>query len=161
MLTVAVESASGGIGAAKIVSLTKGNNMVEIDISYSGQLRCSARHGPSNATLTTDAPKDNQGQGAAFSPTDLVATALGSCMLTIMGIYAQRNNIDLQGATAQVIKDMAAAPARRIGKLTVKVKLPKTVLAEHRAALEKAARACPVHHSLSPDIQQDVTFVYE
>ena len=93
--------------------------MVAINIVYQGQLHCEATHAPSGATLETDAPKDNHGKGESFSPTDLVATALGSCMLTVMGITARMLDIDLTGARVQVEKEMVASPIRRIGKLTV------------------------------------------
>src|SRR4029077_19095884 len=92
--------------------------MVQVDVVYQGKLCCKATHEPSGTTILTDAPKDNQGEGKYFSPTDLVGTALGTCMMTIMGIVAQRENIDLTGSTVRVIKEMAAAPARRIAKLT-------------------------------------------
>jgi len=92
---------------------------VEVNIEYQGNLRCQATHGPSRSTLVTDAPTDNHGKGEAFAPTDLVATALGSCLLTIMGIVAERDKIDMSGATAHVVKEMAPKPTRRIGKLTV------------------------------------------
>ena len=135
---------------------------VEIDIRYDGGLRCTAVHGPSGHQLLTDAPKDNGGQGAAFSPTDLVATALGSCMLTIMGLVAQRNGWDLAGTTVQVIKDMAAAPLRRIGKLTAVITLPpgRSWSAEDRQRLERAAELCPVKQSLHADVQTVIDFCY-
>ncbi|HUB26806.1 MAG TPA: OsmC family protein, partial [Tepidisphaeraceae bacterium] len=83
--------------------------MVEIRIAYEGDLRCKAVHGPSNSELLTDAPTDNMGKGESFSPTDLVATALGTCMMTIMGIAAQRMEVDLRGSTATVTKEMTAS----------------------------------------------------
>jgi len=135
--------------------------MVEMDVLYTGDLHCSIKHGPSGGTLVTDAPKDNQGRGEAFSPTDLVGAALGSCILTLMGIYAKRHNIDITGATAHVSKEMATAPSRRIGKLTIKVKLPNRIPPEQRQVFENAARACPVGLSLHPDLQQVLEFKYE
>jgi len=135
--------------------------MVEARVVYEGQLHCSITHGPSGANIQTDAPKDNNGKGEAFSPTDLVGAALASCMLTIMGIYAQRQNIELKGASGRIVKEMVTTPERRIGKLTVELKLPASVPQEHRAALEKAALACPVHKSLHPDVQKVVTFSYD
>lgn len=135
--------------------------MVEMEAVYTGCLRCTAKHLPSGSSITTDAPKDNQGRGEAFSPTDLAAAALGTCVLTIAGIYAQRHNLDLSGATARISKEMAAAPLRRIARITVKIKLPARVPPEHRKALESAAHACPVGHSLHPDVQQVVEFSYE
>ena len=132
--------------------------MVQINIAYQGQLRCEATHGPSDTKLSTDAPKDNHGKGESFSPTDLVATALGACMLTIMGIVAQRHNISLDGATATVGKEMAASPARRIGRLSVDIHVPGKLDGEQRKLLENAAHTCPVHKSLHPDIEIPVTF---
>ncbi len=134
--------------------------MVQVDIRYLGDLRCEAAHEPSGIHLITDAPKDNQGQGASFSPTDLVATALGSCMLTIMGIVARRDQIDLSGTTVQVIKEMVAQPTRRIGRLTVSIHVPRELTAEQQKKLETAAHTCPVHKSLHPDIETPITFRY-
>src|ERR1700761_299735 len=98
--------------------------MVAIELQYQGDLHTKATHGPSGAELTTDAPKDNQGRGESFSPTDLVATALGSCMLTVMGIMARTLDVDIAGATATVEKEMAAAPSRRIARLAVTIHVP-------------------------------------
>ena len=88
---------------------------VEIDVVYTGELHCEATHGPSGSKLTTDAPVDNGGKGAAFSPTDLVGVALGTCLVTIMGIIAKRHDWDLRGTRVHVVKEMAAKPARRVG----------------------------------------------
>ena len=134
--------------------------MVEIDAVYEGNLRCRLTHGPSGQQLITDAPKDNQGEGAAFSPTDLVAAALSSCMLTVMGIVAKRHGIDLTGTTAHVVKEMVNTPERRIGRLEVTVTFPRSYPDEQRALLERAALACPVHHSLHPEIAAPVQFVH-
>ena len=98
---------------------------VEINITYEGGLHCTATHGPSKAALTTDAPVDNGGKGAAFSPTDLVATALGTCMATVMGLVAQRNHLNIEGLQIQVIKEMTADPVRRIGTLKTRLVFPK------------------------------------
>jgi putative redox protein len=132
--------------------------MVQIDIAYEGKLRCRARHVDSGTTLITDAPKDNQGEGQSFSPTDLVATALGTCMLTIMGIAAKKLEIDLIGTKVTVLKEMTAVPTRRIGKLTVDFHVPVKLSAENRQKLENAARACPVCSSLDPNVQRQITF---
>ena len=132
--------------------------MVEIDIVYQGKLRCQSTHEPSGATLLTDAPKDNNGEGAAFSPTDLVATALGTCMMTIMGMVAERDGIDLSGTTVQVVKEMSSSPPRRISKLTVQFTVPVSVSEVHRQKLHNAAMTCPVHKSLHPDVEVGVTF---
>ncbi len=132
--------------------------MVRIDVVYEGDLHTTARHGPSGAELATDAPKDNQGRGEAFSPTDLVATALGSCMLTVMGIVARRHDWPLQGARAQVEKQMVADPERRIGRLVVDFRMPAGLDERARGTLERAARGCPVHHSLRSDLEVDLRF---
>lgn len=134
--------------------------MVKIEIVYEGGLHCRLKHGPSGAELVTDAPKDNMGKGEAFSPTDLVASALGSCMLTLMGIFAQRHEIDLAGARLSVIKEMVKEPVRRIGRLTVAVEMPRGISERHREGLKRAALTCPVHKSLHPDIEIPVTFHY-
>ena len=138
---------------------------VEIDIVYEGQLRCTATHGPSGATLATDAPLDNHGKGESFSPTDLVATALGSCVMTIMGIVAERNQIDLTGMRIHVSKEMIQQPIRRIGRLPVTVTVPADkatkISAAERTKLETAARHCPVHQSLHPDIDSPIEFVWQ
>lgn len=131
---------------------------VEIRLEYQGDLRVRAGHGPSGTQLVTDAPLDNQGRGESFSPTDLVATALGACMLTIMGIVAQRHGIDLRGASARVEKHMVADPQRRIGRLPVVIRVPARLSAEQQKLLERAALTCPVHHSLDPRIDKSVRF---
>jgi putative redox protein len=132
--------------------------MVEITSVYEGSLRCVSTHGPSGATLNTDAPKDNMGKGEAFSPTDLVATALGTCMLTTMGIVAQRMNIDLVGSTVKVQKEMVTTGPRRIAKLTVDFHVPTPLTSEQQEKLRNAAMTCPVHKSMHPDVQMPVTF---
>ena len=134
--------------------------MVEIAIRYLGDLRCEATHGPSGTTLVTDAPKDNQGRGESFSPTDLVATALGTCMLTIMGIVAQRNHLNLAGTTVRVEKEMVTAPLRRIGRLRVTIRVPQDLSVEDQQRLQNAAHTCPVHQSLLGEIDLPVTFEF-
>jgi putative redox protein len=131
--------------------------MVTISMLYEGDLRTQATHGPSRTTLLTDAPLDNQGKGESFSPTDLVATALGTCMLTTMGIVAKRHGWSLVGATATVEKHMVADPERRIGKLTVVLRLPD-LDEKARTVLERTAFTCPVHKSLHPRVELPVTF---
>jgi putative redox protein len=137
---------------------------VEIDVVYQGELRCVAKHGPSQTALTTDAPVDNHGKGESFSPTDLVATALGSCILTTMGIVAQRHNIDMAGTQVHVVKEMVQQPVRRIGALPVRVTFPADKAAKlspaDRTLLENAARHCPVYQSLHPDVDHPLEFVY-
>ena len=132
--------------------------MVSIEIRYQGELRCEAVHGPSGRAILTDAPADNHGRGESFSPTDLVAAALGACMATIMGIVAQRHAIDLTGLRVTVEKDMASVPTRRIARLTTVIQLPHDPGEEHRRLLEAAALQCPVHASLRPDVERPVTF---
>jgi putative redox protein len=136
---------------------------VEINVEYLGDLHCRAVHGPSQQVLTTDAPVDNGGKGEAFSPTDLVATALAACLATIMALVARRNGFDLAGINVRVVKEMTAAPVRRIGTLKVTVTVPHAahMSAEHRAKLEAAAQACPVKQSLHPDVAVEIAFVYE
>jgi putative redox protein len=133
---------------------------VHIECRYEGDLHCSAVHGPSGSRLSTDAPADNQGRAETFSPTDLVATAIGSCILTTMGIYARPRNIRLEGARAVVEKEMTKTPPRRIAKLSVRVSLPATLNDKARGALEQAARRCPVAASLHPDVEIPLTFEY-
>lgn len=134
--------------------------MVAIELEYQGDLHCQATHGPSGTVLNTDAPKDNQGRGESFSPTDLVATALGSCMLTVMGILARTLQIDIAGTRATVEKEMASAPVRRIERLTVRIHVPHPVSDENKLKLERAAHTCPVHKSLHPDVQMPIEFTW-
>ena len=134
--------------------------MVEVHIQYLGELRCEAAHGPSQTTLITDAPVDNHGRGESFSPTDLVATALGTCIVTTMGIFAQRHGIELRGAKITVQKEMTSVPTRRIARLTSELFLPLPATHPHREALERAAFTCPVHQSLHPDVEKPIRFVW-
>ena len=134
--------------------------MVEITVRYEGDLRCTAKHGPSGTTLLTDAPVDNHGKGEAFSPTDLLAAALPACMMTIMGIVAAREGIDLRGMTATTTKVMSTDAPRRIASLHTNITLPIAADHPHRGKLEQAAHTCPVHKSLRESIEADVTFMY-
>ena len=126
-------------------------------VTYTGGLRTTCHHVRSGNEFITDAPVDNGGLGEAFSPTDTVATALGSCMLTVMGLKAKGLEVDLQGATVNVTKHMASDP-RRIIKIEVNFELPSSVSEKNRAILERTANTCPVHYSLHPDIEKVVTF---
>lgn len=135
--------------------------MVEIHIAYEGELRCSAVHGPSATQFYTDAPIDNHGKGESFSPTDLVATALGTCMLTVMGIAARTLQIDLQGTKVTVVKEMVAKPIRRIGALKVLINVPVSVDAVNQQQLVDAAMRCPVKESLHPDVQMPIEFLWK
>lgn len=130
--------------------------MVSISIRYEGGLHCQAQHGPSGKTLETDAPVDNCGRGETFSPTDLVATALGTCIATTMGIYAQRHQIDLKGMSIEVEKHMSADAPRRIARLVTRLRVPPGVPLEQRDALERAAHGCPVHRSLAPGMEKPI-----
>ena len=134
--------------------------MVKITAAYQGDLHCLVTHGPSGNTLQTDAPKDNMGKGEAFSPTDLAAASLLTCALTTMAIYAQRHQIEFKDAQGEILKEMSADSPRRITKLTVRIQMPKGVKPENRPALERVGTSCPVHKSLSSDIQIPTTFVY-
>ena len=135
---------------------------VAIDIVYEGDLICRATHGPSGDTLRTDAPVDNGGKGSAFSPTDLVTAALGTCLVTLMGIVAKRHNWDLSGTRVQVTKEMASAPLRRISTMTATITLPSgcTFSESERTMLQRAAETCPVKESLHPEVNVIMEFVY-
>lgn len=122
--------------------------MTEMTCAYEGNLRCVARHGPSGRELLTDAPVDNHGRGEAFSPTDLVATALVSCILTVMGIVADRHGIDLQPCTARVTKTMSSEGIRKIALLEVWIALPGHLEDRQRRLLQKTGETCPVKQSL-------------
>lgn len=133
--------------------------MVEITGIYEGEKHCHLTHGPSKNNIQTDAPKDNNGRGEAFSPTDLLAASLGSCMLTVMGIYADNHGLNIKGSTFRVLKEMAASP-RKVSSLTVELKLPASLSEKERETLQRVAETCPVKLSLHPDIQIPLTFDY-
>jgi uncharacterized OsmC-like protein len=135
--------------------------VVKVDIEYTGNLHCDAKHGPSNAKLSTDAPTDNKGKGEAFSPTDLVATALGTCMSTIMGMKADELGLNLKGMRVEVKKEMSQDAPRRIVGLPSEVHIPLPPDNPHRKALEEAALNCPVHKSLPPEIIRPTKFFWE
>jgi putative redox protein len=134
----------------------KGGLMVEMKLVYEGGLHTTAIHGPSAAGLETDAPADNQGRGEAFSPTDLLATSLGSCMLTTMAIVADREGWQIEGARARVEKHMQLEPRRRVGRVVVEIVMPTGLTESARGALEAAARGCPVAASIHPDTAVDL-----
>jgi putative redox protein len=135
--------------------------MVNISIKYTGDLHCDATHGPSRANLATDAPTDNKGKGEAFSPTDLVATALGTCISTTMGIKAEELGVNLEGMTVDVKKEMSKDAPRRIVALPSEVHIPLPPNSPHREILEKTALNCPVHKSLPPEINRPTRFFWE
>jgi putative redox protein len=133
--------------------------MTRVKVAYTGHLHTESLH-ESGALIATDAPKDNGGKGESFSPTDLIGTALGACMLTLMGLMAKKMGFELQGASAEVEKIMASDAPRRIGTLRVHVRVKMELDAVTRAKLEQAALTCPVHASLHPSIQQEIQFVW-
>ena len=132
---------------------------VEIKGQYEGDLRVKLTHGPSGSVIETDAPVDNQGKGARFSPTDMIVSALGACMMTIMGIVAKRDGIKFEGVTFRGEKHMVESP-RRIGKIVLEFKMPSALTDEQKRKLEKFAYSCPVHQALKTDIEQDIRFIY-
>jgi putative redox protein len=129
-------------------------------IAYLGNLRTEAVHLQSGIKIITDAPTDNNGKGEAFSPTDLMSTSLGSCMLTIMGIVAQRHEINIEGTTIDITKIMESNP-RRVGEIIVEFQMPKNNYSDKdKQLLENAARTCPVAQSLKAELKQTVIFNY-
>jgi uncharacterized OsmC-like protein len=126
-------------------------------ITYLGELRTSSIHIQSGSEIISDAPTDNNGKGAAFSPTDTVANGLGSCMFTVMGIKAAEMNVDLSNATAEITKVMAAEP-RRISEIHIVFNITAEADAKTKTILERTAMTCPVYYSLHPDIKKVITF---
>ena len=135
--------------------------MVEIDVLYEGGLRARAVHLPSGSEIQTDAPKDNEGRGERFSPTDLVASALGSCMLTIMDLAARKRGWSIVGAKVRVEKHMVADPHRRIGRIRLVFDMPGTFDDHAREILRRAALTCPVKESLRPEVIVETEFRWE
>ncbi len=131
---------------------------VEIVVALTGVTAVST-HGPSGAKLTTSPPADNGGDGSSFSPTDLLATSLATCLLTTMALQAGREGLSFGPAGAKVVKIMSGAP-RRVESLQLAITMPKAVKPEHRARLEEIARTCPVARSLHPDLKMPMTFEY-
>ncbi len=127
--------------------------MVQIDAQYNGELLCSLTHGPSSTRMLTDAPVDNMGRGSSFSPTDLVAASLLSCMITTMGIFAKKNGFELGACTGSVKKIMTSSPTRRIAGLPVELRLETQYSDEQFRILKLAAETCPVKESLHPSIE--------
>lgn len=132
---------------------------VKMSGRYTGQLKVELHHEPSGMRLNTAAPVDNNGDGSSFSPTDLVAAALGACMLTIVAMVAERDGLDTSALAFECEKHMQTSP-RQIGAIPVKIHMPAGLSAEQKAKLERAALTCPVHRSLLPEIDKTVTFVY-
>ena len=134
--------------------------MVEVIARYEGGLHCQVHHGPSGAEFGTDAPTDNHGKGEAFSPTDLVGAGIAACTLTIMAISAESHGIDLRGATAVTRKEMSTDAPRRIVRLSTMITLPLSADHPKRPMLEQAARGCPVHKSISAEIDAPIEFTW-
>ena len=134
--------------------------MNTFEIKYLGELRTSAIHLDSGSKINTDAPKDNHGLGETFSPTDMICSALASCILTIMAIAVEKNNINIRNTKAIVKKTMANNP-RRIEKIEISLLFPENYDSKTKIILERAAYNCPVHHSLSEKIEKKITFSYE
>lgn len=128
-------------------------------VNYLGQLRTESEHLQSGSKMITDAPVDNHGKGEAFSPTDTVANALATCMLTVMGIKAEAIGVNMEGASAEVTKVMASEP-RRISRIDIAIHFPRTYEEKTQKVLENTARTCPVLYSLHPDIEKNLSFSY-
>ena len=126
-------------------------------VLYLGDLRTEATHLQSGQKIITDAPVDNEGRGDAFSPTDLAATSLASCMITIMGIAAKKRNIDMIGTSADIVKVMSPDP-RRISEIQINIKFPDHLNDKERTILQRAGETCPVSYSLSSNLKQVVTY---
>ena len=135
--------------------------MVEIDINYTGELHTTAKNLQSGAVIETDAPVDNQGKGEAFSPTDLCASSLGVCMLTILGIVAKNNDIDLGEVKGKVKKEMSPDLPRRISKISINFEIPLSSNHPKKDLIEDAMLNCPVHHSLNPEIEKNIIFTWQ
>lgn len=129
-------------------------------VNYLGELRTEAIHLKSNTVIHSDAPTDNQGKGEKFSPTDLVATALAQCLLTIMGIKARDMDIDISGSSANILKAMASKP-RKIDSVTIEVTMKGDCSDKEKTILERAALTCPVALTLHDTVQQDIRFHWE
>ncbi len=146
--------------APRVTTLGVKKIMVEIRLTYEGDLHCSAVHQPSGSLIATDAPLDNNGRGEAFSPTDLVATALAACMATVIGIVAKRKAIDVTGMSVNARKFMSDDQPRRISRIELDLKMPLSADHPDRKLLESAARGCPVHHSIHPDIDVVMNWIW-
>jgi putative redox protein len=133
---------------------------VEITGKYLGAKKVQLVHGPSGEVLITEAPKDNGGEGKSFSPTDLVAAAYGSCVMTTIAIVAERTGVSVDGMHMRVEKHMQNEP-RRIGHIPLEVHLPEALSEQERQKLERAGLACPVHKSLHPDVKAEITYMYD
>ncbi len=133
--------------------------MVKMTALYTGHKHCQANHEPSGSIIETDAPKDNQGRGEKFSPTDLVATALGTCILTTIAIFAEKDGVNVTGARMSVEKEMTPPP-RRIASLKVVLEMPSSIPVDYREKIQSYAENCPVKKSLHPDVSAPVEIRY-
>ena len=133
--------------------------MNTFEIKYKGNLRTTATHLDSGSKISTDAPKDNHGLGEAFSPTDMVCSALASCILTIMAIALEKKGISIKGTTAIVKKTMGNNP-RRISKIDIELTFPTDYDEKTKVILERAAHNCPVHHTLSNEVEKNINFIF-
>lgn len=132
---------------------------MKITMVYEGDLRCTSVDCPAVRSFTTDAPVEFTGKGEALSPTDMLTAALASCMLTVMGIAGKKLGIDLNGTRAEASYELAKPPSR-IEKINIRIAVPGDPAPEKRAALEQAARNCPVYNSLNPLITKEIAFIY-
>ena len=135
--------------------------MVTMNIEYQGTLRTHSTHQPSGNTVITDAPLDNRGKGEAYSPTDLLTSSLGSCMLTIMGIKSDDLGIDIDGTKVTVVKHMSSDSPRRVSQIDVDMQIPSKISPEHLASLKRSALSCPVAQSIHPDLNINFTMTCE
>lgn len=157
---MAAKYAGWGISGYIFLISIKDKDMGQIStVKYLGDLRTEAVHLESGDRIYTDAPKENEGKGDAFSPTDLVATSLASCMITVMGIKARQHNIDMNGATADVVKEMDANP-RQISVIRINIHFPKNYTNKENILLQRTAQTCPVGNSLNDNLEVDVSFYY-
>lgn len=135
--------------------------MVKMIVEYTGKLHCKAIHQPSGSIIETDAPVDIGGKGEAFSPTDLLGCSLATCIATTIAMYAERKGWDVSGMRLEVEKKMTAQPSRRIGRLQVAIWIPQVFSDEQKQALERVAHSCPVHKSLSADVEVSLIFHWD
>ena len=133
---------------------------VVITGKYIGNKRTELTHEQSGAILVTDAPKDNQGEGRSFSPTDLLAASFGSCVMTVMAIVAERDGIDLSGMHMRVEKEMNHSP-RRVARMPLQIHMPKKLTGDERVKLERTGTTCPVNYSMHPEVKLEISFIYD
>ena len=135
--------------------------MTKMTVDYEGDLHCKITHEPSKTTIFTDAPVDNQGKGESFSPTDLLAASLASCIATTLAIFAEKKGWDLRGMRLEVEKEMQSVPLRSIGRLPISIWMPISLSAEERLVVERVVKTCPVHKALASEIDIPVTIVWD